>query len=68
MYTAKLEELLKEIREVNERLKRIEMILEERLIGIDEPLPDELEEIKKYEEEKKSGKLELIPLEEIVEK
>lgn len=46
MHTVKLEELLKEIREVNERLKRIEMILEERLTGLDEPLPDEVEEIK----------------------
>ncbi len=49
MHTVKLEELLKEIREVNERLKRIEMMLEERLIGLDEPLPDELEEIKNTE-------------------
>ena len=37
-------------------LERIEALLEERLIGIEEPLPDEIETIKEYGNNKKKGK------------
>ena len=57
--------ILEEIRSLKEMLERIEALLEERLIGIEEPLPDEIEAIKEYEEEK-SGKVELVKLEDVL--
>ncbi|MEM1660923.1 MAG: hypothetical protein QXR17_07280 [Candidatus Bathyarchaeia archaeon] len=39
-------------------LKRIETLLEEHLIGIEEPLADEVGAIEEYEGEKKSGEVE----------
>jgi hypothetical protein len=59
--------ILEEIRSLKAMLERIEALLEERLIGIEEPLPDEIEAIKEYENEKKSGKVELLRLEDITE-
>ncbi len=55
--------ILEEIRSLKEMLERIEALLEERLIGIEEPLPDEVRVIEEYEEEKKSGRIELVKLE-----
>lgn len=57
--------ILEEIRSLKEMLERIEALLEERLIGIEEPLPDEIEAIKEYEEGK-SGKVELVKLEDVL--
>ncbi len=54
--------------------KKIDMILEklekiEELLSIEEcePYEDELESIKEYLEEKKRGKLDLVPLEEALD-
>ena len=58
--------ILKEIRSLREILERIEALLEERLIGIEEPLPDEVKAIEEYEEEKKSGRVELVKLEDVL--
>ena len=58
--------ILKEIRALREVLERIEALLEERLIGIEEPLPDETKAIKEYEAEKKKGKVELVKLEDVL--
>jgi len=52
-------ELIYEFRNLRKTLERIEALLEELLIGIDKPLPDEVEEIRKYEREKKLGKIKL---------
>jgi len=61
------EELLyRELRELRSILERIEALLEERLIGIEEPLPDEAEAIREYEDEKKKGKEELVDLEDVL--
>ena len=49
----------KEIKEIKIALERIENILTSRLIDIDEPKEDEIEEIKEYEKKKREGKLEL---------
>ncbi len=57
-----------EIRELKAILERIEALLEERLIGIDEPLPDEVEAIEKYEADKKRGKVELVSLDDVLGK
>jgi len=55
--------ILEEIRAISEVLERIEALLEERLIGIEEPLPDEVEVIKEYEADKKSDRVKLVKLE-----
>jgi len=60
------EELIyRELRELRTILERIEALLEERLIGIEEPLPDEAEVIREYESEKVEGKVELVTLEDV---
>ena len=58
------EEVMRELRLIRERLKRVEALLEERLIGLEDPLPDEVGEVEGYEEEK-AGRLELVYLEEV---
>ncbi len=61
------EELIyRELRELRTILERIEALLEERLIGIEEPLPDEAEAIREYEDEKMKGKVELVDLEDVL--
>jgi len=57
--------LLEEIRALREVLERIEALLEERLIGVEEPLPDEAEVIEEYEADKERGRVELVKLEDI---
>ena len=66
MSTITEKELLEEIRSIRKTLEHIEALLEERLIGVEEPLPDEIEEIEKYETEKREGKLEPIKLNELL--
>ena len=56
------EALLEEVRVLREMLERIEALLEERLVGVEEPLPDEVEAIEEYRAEKKGG-VELVKLE-----
>ncbi len=66
MSTAVEKMLLEEIRALREVLERIEALLEERLIGVEEPLPDEARAIEEYEAEKRSGRIELVKLEDIL--
>jgi len=56
MAVDKEELLYKELRELRTILERIETLLEERLIGIEEPLPDEAEAIREYGDENNEGK------------
>ena len=58
--------LLEEIRELRASLERIEALLEERLLGVDEPLPDEAEAVEEYERSKKSGNIELLRLDDLI--
>lgn len=58
--------ILEEIRAIRGVLERIETLLEERLIGIEEPLPDEIEAIKEYEADKKSDRVKLVKLEDVL--
>ncbi len=60
--------LYDEIRELRAILEHIEALLEERLLGIDEPLPDEVEAIKEYEADKEKGSVELVSLDNILGK
>ena len=57
-----------EIRALREKVERVEEILEDRLIGLEEPMDDESKSIKSYLKEKKKGNLQLIPLEDAREK
>ena len=58
--------ILKEIRALREVLERIEALLEERLIGVEEPLPDEARVIEEYEADKERGRVELVKLEDVL--
>lgn len=55
--------LLEEIQAVRATIERIEALLEERLIGVEEALPDEIEAIKEYMSDKEKGRIELVSLE-----
>ena len=66
MTVGKEELLYRELRELRSILERIEALLEERLIGIEEPLPDEAEAIREYEDEKTKGKVELVDLDDVL--
>jgi hypothetical protein len=54
-----MSEIDKEIAEIKLMLEKIEDIIDSRLIGIEEPEEDEVEEIKIYDKKKNSGTLEL---------
>ncbi|MEM0008158.1 MAG: hypothetical protein QXR89_07860 [Candidatus Bathyarchaeia archaeon] len=58
-----LEEVLKEVRLVREKVERLEEIVEERLIGVEEPSEDEVKAVKAYMKAKEKGRVELLPLE-----
>lgn len=54
--------LLNELKEVKLELKRLSTIIEDRLIGLEEPTKEDIRAIKEFEKKKKEGKLNLIPL------
>jgi len=60
-----LKEVLKEVRLVREKVERLEELVEERLIGLEEPLGDEVKAIKEYMRAKEKGSLKLIPIEDL---
>jgi len=66
--SSELEEVVKEIRALREKVERVEEIVEERLIGLEEPMEDEVKAIESRLEAKKRGDLQLIPLEDVSEK
>lgn len=68
MSSSVLEEVLKEIKALREKVERVEEIVEGRLLGLEEPLGDEVKAIKSYLEAKKRGDIKLIPLEDVSEK
>jgi hypothetical protein len=60
---------LKEIRslllKLNKKVDRLNDLVEERLIGSEEPPQEDVAAIKEYEAAKKNGKLKLVPLEDL---
>jgi hypothetical protein len=60
-----LAEILEQLRRLNDSVGRLEDLIEERLVGVEEPLPDEVEAIKRYEEAKRKGKTSLVRLEDL---
>jgi hypothetical protein len=65
MPNSTLEEVLKEVRLIRSKVERLEDLVEERLIGSDEPLEDEAEAMREYLEAKEKGDVEYIPLEKV---
>jgi len=61
-----IHEILDKINAIYTELRFIRNIVEKRLIGEDEPLEDEIEAIREYEERKKKKEVEFVPLEEIL--
>ena len=60
-----LKEVLKEVKLVREKVERLEELVEERLVGLEKPLNDEVKVIKEYFKTKEKGNVKLIPLEEV---
>jgi len=60
-----LNEVLKEVKLVREKVERLEELVEERLVGFAEPLNDEVETVKQYVKAKEKGSVKLMPLEEV---
>lgn len=60
---------LKEIRsllvKLNKKVDGLSEMVEERLMGCEEPTKEDVEAIKEYETAKKNGKLTLVPLSEL---
>ena len=60
---------LKEIRilllKLNRKVDGLNELVEERLIGCEEPTEEDVEAIKEYETAKKNGNLSLVPLREL---
>jgi len=56
---------LKEIRVLRREVKRLEGLIEERLLPMSKPLPDEVDAIKRYIRDKRTGRLEFERLEEL---
>jgi len=52
-------EMGKEVTEIKLMLEKIEGIIDSRLIGIEEPKEDEINEIRDYEDRKSGKKIEL---------
>jgi hypothetical protein len=61
MSSAEMQQVLKEISQIRDKVERIEQLIEERFIGIEDPLPDEIKAIEEYT---KNETLEYTPLEE----
>jgi len=64
--TDAIHEILDKINAIYTELRFIRNIVEKRLVGEDEPLEDEIEAMREYEERKKKKEVEFVPLEEIL--
>jgi hypothetical protein len=63
-----LKQVLKEVRLVREKVERLEELVEERLVGLEEPSKDEVKAIKEYMKAKERGRVKLIPIEDAKKK
>ncbi len=61
-----LKALLKEVKDIRSSVEKLENIIEQRLLGKEEPLEDEKQAIKKYIENKSKNQLDLVPLEDMM--
>ena len=53
------------LQKLNKKVEGINDLVEERLIGYEEPTQEDVAAIKEYEATKKNGKLTLVPLNEL---
>jgi len=58
-------QILREIRVLRKEVERLEGLIEERLLPMSKPLPDEVHAIKRYVRDKRTGRLEFERLEEL---
>jgi hypothetical protein len=58
---AEFKEIRSLLLELNKKVDGLNTLLEKRLIGCEEPLPDELKATEEYESAKKNKTLELVP-------
>jgi hypothetical protein len=65
MPNSALSDVLKEVKLVREKVERLEELVEERLVGLEEPTKDEVEAIKDYMKAKEKRSMKLMPLEDI---
>ncbi len=63
MSSSVLDEVLREVKAIREKLEKVEEIVEERLIGVEMPSEDEERAIKDYLKAKEKGDLRPVPLE-----
>lgn len=62
MIKTDMKEVLEEVKLLREKLERLEGLVEERLVGCEPPLPDEVEAITEYEVAKKKKTWNLMTL------
>ncbi len=62
MSSSDLKEVLTEVKLVRKKVERLEELVEERLVGSEQPLDDEVEAISEYKKAKKKKAIELVPL------
>ena len=65
MSSSVLDEVLREVKAIREKLEKVEEIVEERLIGVEMPSEDEERAIKDYLKAKEKGDLRPVPLEDV---
>jgi nitrogenase subunit NifH len=58
-------QILKEIRLLRKEVERLEGLIEERLLPMSKRLPDEVDTIKRYVRDKRTGRMEFERLEEL---
>jgi len=63
-----LKEVLEEVKIVREKIERLEELVEERLVGLEVPLKDEVKAIEEYTEAKEKGNLKIMPIEDLEKK
>jgi hypothetical protein len=59
---AELKEIRSLLLKLNQKVDGLNELVEERLIGYEEPTKEDVKAIKEYEAAKKNGKLTLVPL------
>jgi hypothetical protein len=59
-----LKEIKSLLQKLNKKVDGLNDLVEERLIGYEEPTKEDVKAIKEYESAKKTGKLTLVPLSE----
>lgn len=65
MSSSVLDEVLRQVKAIREKVEKVEEIVEERLVGVEEPSIDEAKAVGDYLKAKDKGKIQLVPLEDI---